>query len=201
MIRFVKLPPVVTVPLGIIGFMIAMWMLTGTSSESGIDDMLPAVLVRGFALGFLFLSITLISMLGVEPGHEVGAVGLFNMGRQVGGLLGIAFLQTYVEDETIRSRAILAAHVIPGREEVTARLSQMTKHLSMQGLDAVSASKASAVLLGKTVAAQASAVAYNSAFLSVALFFLIAAPTLVLSKVLIGKAIAKHQKARAAAAA
>ncbi len=194
LIRYVKLPPVVTVPLGIIGFMIAMWMLTGSTSESGISDMLPAILLRGFALGFLFLSITLISMLGVEAGHEVSAVGLFNMGRQVGGLFGIAFLQTLVEDETARSRAILASSVLPGRQEVNARLAQVARYLSTHGLDAASATKASAALLGKQVATQATAVAFNSAFLSVSLFFLIAAPVLVISKVLIGKAIARHYR-------
>lgn len=201
LIRFVKLPPVVTVPLGIIGFMIAMWMLTGSTSESGISDMLPAILVRGFALGFLFLSITLISMLGIAKGHETAAVGLFNMGRQVGGLFGIAFLQTLVEDETARSRAILAASVIPGRQEVTSRLAQTTHYLSTHGLDALSAGKASAALLGKQVAVQATAVAFNSAFLSVSLFFLIAAPTLIISKVLIGKAIARYYRIHGAAQA
>jgi len=49
--------PIVTVPFGIVMIMIAMWLLSGSAGDSGMDDMLNAVLLRGLSLGFLFLSI------------------------------------------------------------------------------------------------------------------------------------------------
>src|SRR3546814_15342506 len=55
------LPPVATVPFGVLSIMVAMWMLSGSNGESGAADMMPAILLRGFGLGFLFLSITLIA--------------------------------------------------------------------------------------------------------------------------------------------
>src|SRR3546814_11287576 len=55
------LPPVATVPFGVLSIMVAMWMLSGSNGESGAADMRPAILLRGFGLGFLFLSITLIA--------------------------------------------------------------------------------------------------------------------------------------------
>src|SRR5438445_12153363 len=48
-----------TAPFGILLIMVAMWMLSGSTSESGTDDMMAAILLRGLGLGFLFLSITL----------------------------------------------------------------------------------------------------------------------------------------------
>src|SRR5690606_16139806 len=54
LVRRLRLPPITTVPFGVLGFIIAMWMLSGSNGESGIPDLLPAVLLRGLALGFLF---------------------------------------------------------------------------------------------------------------------------------------------------
>lgn len=42
-----RIPPVATVPLGIVTIMVAMWMLSGSTSESGARDMMAAVLLRG----------------------------------------------------------------------------------------------------------------------------------------------------------
>lgn len=56
-----RVAPFATVPFGILMIMAAMWMLSGSTSDSGADDMMAAILLRGFGLGFLFLSITLIA--------------------------------------------------------------------------------------------------------------------------------------------
>ena len=40
-------PPIVTVPFGILTIMAAMWMLSGSTSESGAPDMMAAILLRG----------------------------------------------------------------------------------------------------------------------------------------------------------
>jgi DHA2 family multidrug resistance protein len=183
--------PALTIPLGILGLMLSMWMLSGSTSESGVPDMLAGVLVRGGALGFLFLSITVITMLGLKGPTVVVGVALFNVGRQTGGLLGISFLQTFVEDQTAQNRAVLAAYITPGRPEVIDRLSGVARYLSTHGLE-YGASKASALLIGKSVAVQSTTIAFNSAFFSVALFFLVAAPLLITSKIIIGKVIAKR---------
>lgn len=183
--------PALTIPFGILGLMLSMWILSGSTSESGIPDMLPGILVRGCALGFLFLSITLITMLGLKAHAIVVGVALFNIGRQTGGLLGISFLQTFVENQTALNRAVLAAYITPGRPEVIARLSGVARHLSTHGLEQ-GADKASALLIGKAVALQSTTIAFNSAFFAITLFFLVAAPILIVSKVVIGKVIARR---------
>ncbi len=192
LIQRLGMTPVATVPFGVMGLMCAMWMLSGSSGGSGIPDMLPAILLRGAALGFLFLSITLVTMLGLTKAHLVYGVGLFNAGRQIGGLIGIAFLQTFIENETAQNRAVLAAHIIPGRPEVIQRLAMMSRYFATHGMELGAAAKASGALLGKQVMMQASVIAFNSAFFSLTLFFLGAAPFLILSKVIIGKLIARR---------
>lgn len=201
LIRRLGMPPVATVPFGVLGLMCAMWMLSGSSSGSGIPDMLPAILVRGGALGFLFLSITLITMLNLGKAQLVYGVGLFNAGRQIGGLIGIAFLQTFIEDEVAQNRAVLAAHITPGNMEVIERIALTSRRLAAHGMEFSAATKASGAMIGKQLMLQASTIAFNTAFFSVVLFFLGAAPCLIISKIIIGKLIARNKRAAEAATA
>ncbi len=67
-------------------------MLSGSTSESGTDDMMAAILLRGLGLGFLFLSITLIAFSDLNSRNLACEIGLFNTGRQLGGLMGVAGL-------------------------------------------------------------------------------------------------------------
>jgi DHA2 family multidrug resistance protein len=157
--------------------------------------MLPAILVRGAALGFLFLSITLITMLSLGRTELVYGVALFNTGRQIGGLIGIAFLQTFIEDQTAQNRAVLAAHITPGNMEVMERIALTSRRLAAHGMEMGAATRASAALIGKQLMVQASTIAFNTAFFSVFLFFLGAAPCLILSKIVIGKLIARRKLA------
>ena len=92
--QFRRVPPIATVPFGILMIMTAMWMLSGTTSESGADDMMAAILLRGFGLGFLFLSITLTAFSKLNSDQLASGIALFNAGRQLGGLIGVAVIET-----------------------------------------------------------------------------------------------------------
>jgi MFS transporter, DHA2 family, multidrug resistance protein len=61
--------------------------------------MMPAILLRGLGLGFLFLSITLIAFSDLNDRNLASGIGLFNAGRQLGGLMGVAGLQTIIDHD------------------------------------------------------------------------------------------------------
>jgi DHA2 family multidrug resistance protein len=186
------LPPVATVPLGILMIMAAMWMLSGSTRDSGADDMMPAVLLRGFGLGFLFLSITLIAFTALNARNLASGIALFNTGRQLGGLIGVAGLQTLIEHQAANHAAVLGANLSAGVPAVAERLSATTAMLVARGMDSAAAGKGALSLLGRTVAGQSTVLAFDTAFAAVALLFVAAAPVLVCTKIL----LAKHAKAR-----
>src|SRR5207244_3608132 len=76
-----RVPPVATVPFGILLIMISMWMLSGSTGESGAADMMAAILLRGLGLGFLFLSITLIAFGNLNERNRASGIGLFDTSR------------------------------------------------------------------------------------------------------------------------
>jgi DHA2 family multidrug resistance protein len=176
-------PPIATVPFGIAMIMAAMWMLSGSTSESGADDMMRAILLRGMGLGFLFLSITLIAFNDLSPRNLAAGIGLFNTGRQFGGLLGVAALQTMINHHVASNGAVLGTYIVAGNSTVTGWLQTTASMLSSRGLDAVEAGHAAMGLLGRTVTRQSNVMAFDTAFIAIALLFVVAAPAMIAVKV------------------
>lgn len=191
--------PIVTVPFGILMIMASMWMLSGSTSESGAHDMMAAILLRGLGLGFLFLSITLIAFCDLDDRNRASGIGLFNAGRQFGGLIGVAGLQTLIDHGVTRNIAVIGASVTAGAPSVSERLATTTAVLVARGMDSVAAGRAAMVMLGRAVTGQSTVIAFDTAFIAVALLFVVAAPLLVTVKVAIARN-AKTHAARLAAA-
>jgi DHA2 family multidrug resistance protein len=193
-IKVRHVPPVATVPFGILMIMGAMWMLSGSSSESGTDDMMAAILLRGLGLGFLFLSITLIAFSHLNSRNLASGIGLFNTGRQLGGLMGVAGLQTLIDHHVVSNGVVLGANVTPGGHAVIERLMSTTAMLAGKGMDQVAAGRAATSLLGKAVSGQATVIAFDTAFFAVALLFVFAAPILVGIKIGLSRYAKVHEQ-------
>ena len=183
-----KVPPIATVPFGILLIMVGMWMLSGSTSQSGSDDMMPAILLRGLGLGFLFLSIQLIAFCALPSQMLASGIGLFNVGRQLGGLMGVAALQTLIDHQIAGNQAVLSAHVTAGSPAVSERITTMTSVMVGKGMDAAEAGRSALMLLGRAVAGQSTVIAFNSAFAAIALLFVVAAPLLIAIKVILSRA-------------
>ena len=177
-----SVPPIATVPFGILMIMVAMWMLSGSTSESGAHDMMAAILLRGLGLGFLFLSITLIAFSNLGERNRAAGIGLFNTGRQLGGLIGVAGLQTLIEHNVAGNLTVLGANITAGVPAVSERLTTTAAMLATRGMDAM-ASRAATSLLDRVVIGQSTVIAFDTAFNAVALLFVFAAPVLVAIKI------------------
>ncbi len=191
LLRFTGLPPIATVPFGVVTFMTAMWMLSQSNGLSGAPDMSLAILLRGVGLGLLFLSLTLVALAGLPQATLVYGVALFNVGRLAGGQIGVASLQTLIDHQTAQNLSVLATNITNGRPAVTDRLVQIGNLLTAKGVETASTQKAAINLLGRQVATQATVISYDTAFLAIAMLFLAAAPVLIAYKIVLGR-FAKH---------
>lgn len=194
-----QIPPIATVPFGILLIMAAMWMLSRSSAESGADDMMPALLLRGLGLGFLFLSITLIAFSQLTAANLAFGIAIFNIGRQLGGLMGVAGLQTVIDHQVVHNQTALGAMLTAGSPAVGERLAATTTLLVGRGLDAGNAAKVAASMLGRTVGGQATVIAFDTAFSIVALLFVVAAPILIAFKVALARMAKQHESTNAEA--
>ncbi|MBO2622384.1 MFS transporter [Shewanella algae] len=174
--------PISTIPFGLLGFMLAMWLLANSGPQSGIADMLPAVLLRGFAMGCLFLSLTLIALSSLPKARITQGVALFNCSRQLGGLVAIAVLNRLLEVKTKASATALSAHVTSGSAPLAKQQLAAMGQLTAEGMEGIYAQQLTQVQLAGTLWHQAKIIAFNQGFTALVIMFLCALPLVVLFK-------------------
>lgn len=178
-----KAPPLIFVPIGIVCFMTAMCMLSGLTVESGMPDMATPLLLRGLGLGFLFVPLTMITLGGLRGVLLPHGVGLFNLGRQLGGLIGTAWLSTWIERQSALGSNILASNLSSGNPALAGRQEMAAALLEAQGYGTDEATAAAMMVIKKAVQAQVAVLSFNEAFLALALLFVAAVPVLISIKI------------------
>ena len=83
----------ILIAVGMVIFALGSWMLGGLNAQAGYDDILLPRGLQGFALGFLFVPLSTLTLSQIARADMSNATGLYSLVRQLGGSLGIAILQ------------------------------------------------------------------------------------------------------------
>ncbi|MGB7015470.1 MAG: DHA2 family efflux MFS transporter permease subunit, partial [Candidatus Cybelea sp.] len=140
-----------SIVFGTLLFAWSTWMLGGLSVQAGYWDVFWPRLIQGFALGFLFVPLTTISLGDVPVPEMAGATGVFTLLRQLGGSLGIAILTTMLTHQTAIAWNVLASGVTQSHGYSIGQLTQM-------------------------VSQQSAMIAYNYLFRATAIVFVLSTP-------------------------
>jgi MFS transporter, DHA2 family, multidrug resistance protein len=146
-----------SIVFGTLLFAWSTWMLGGLSVQAGYWDVFWPRLIQGFALGFLFVPLTTISLGDVPVPEMAGATGVFTLLRQLGGSLGIAILTTMLTHQTAIAWNVLASGVTQSHGYSIGQLTQM-------------------------VSQQSAMIAYNYLFRATAIVFVLSTPLIFLIK-------------------
>ena len=144
-----------SIVFGTLLFAWSTWLLGGLTVQAGYWDVFWPRVVQGFALGFLFVPLTTISLSDVPVPELANATGVFTLLRQLGGSLGIALLTTMLTHQTAVAWNVLASGVTQTHGYSTALLTQM-------------------------VAQQSAMIAYNYLFRWTAIVFVLSTPLIFL---------------------
>ena len=177
------LDPNLTVPFGLILFMLSMWLLSHANAQSGAADLGTALLLRGTALGFLFLSLILISLLTMKLDLVTTGVAMFDTSRQIGGLIGVAALSTYIEHRADVSLSVFRTHLTQESLPLQSFLSSATAGLAARGLDGATSARAASGTLARLAGSQSMAIAFDAAFFALLLLFFAAIPLAITLKI------------------
>jgi len=120
-----------SIVFGILLFAWSTWLLGGLNIEAGYWDVFWPRLIQGFALGFLFVPLTTISLGDVPIQAMAGATGVLTLLRQLGGSLGIAILTTLLTHESAVAWNVLASGVTQTHGYSVNMLTQMVGTQSM----------------------------------------------------------------------
>jgi len=101
----------VLILIGLIGVEATLLSLTTFTTQSGRDDVLRSLYLRGFAMAFLFVPINS-SILSQFKGVSLGQVsGLLNLFRQIGGGIGIALVGTLLSMQSQQNYVDISSKV------------------------------------------------------------------------------------------
>ena len=170
----------VMIATGLALFTWSMVDLGGIPSIGGGSNIAPALLIRGFGLGLLFVPINLAAFTSLKGAEIAQASGLLNLCRQLGGSFGIAVLGTYVTNTAATARASLVANTFAGNRAWEDRLLGLQHNFMAQGFGLERAKASAYSVIERQIQVQSLTLAYNSSFLVVGAAALAASPLILL---------------------
>jgi DHA2 family multidrug resistance protein len=118
----------------------------------------------------------------VAPQDAAAASGISNMMRNLGGAIGTAMLATIVTKREQFHSNIIGQSVDLNREEVRARIAQLTDYFMAHGMpDPTGARHQAIIALGNAVKRQALVLGYSDTFAIIAIVLVLAAVAILLT--------------------
>ncbi len=168
---------------GLLMFAGSTWAMSYFTQDAGYWDIFWPRAIQGFALGFLFVPLSVVTISALRRDQIANATGIGTLLRQLGGSLGIAFLTTYLQSDVQRVHAMLADQINAGRGVVQQTIASLQAQFLAQGMSALAAQKMALVQIAQLVQRDAMVIAYNDLFRLSAILFVITLPCVLLLRI------------------
>ncbi|WP_254063296.1 DHA2 family efflux MFS transporter permease subunit [Rhodanobacter sp. L36] len=159
---------------GLLLFAASLWMFSAMTPEWGFAALFWPQALRGFAIMLCIVPSVTMALSGFAMAELRYASGLFNLMRNLGGAIGIAVVNTWLQDQSrIHAERIGETLGESGRHapDVVAQLTQLIGHSTT---DAVHALLMAQGELARVVAREATTLAFNDVFRLMAWMFVAA---------------------------
>jgi DHA2 family multidrug resistance protein len=152
---------------------ISTWVLSDINLQISIGSIAWPQVASGFALGFVFVPLTVLAT-GTLSNEQIGnATGIYNLMRNVGGSFGIAAVTTMLARGAQSHQAAMVSHLTPYDPVFQQRLAEMmTRMPAMQAYSAIY----------QVLVRQATLLAYIDNFRLLAFMCLLCTPAALLFK-------------------
>jgi len=163
-----KLDPRAMMAMGFVSFGLGTWLMSGITHDWDFRELFIPQILRGFGLMMAMVPINNIALGTLSPQKMKGASGLYNLTRNLGGAVGLAVINTMINDRTALHYDRLAERVRWGSQIAEDRIDQTAASLSANGLDGASAAIDQMVSMVKR---EASVMAFSDVFLALTVLF------------------------------
>ncbi len=167
-----KADPRIMLVAGFSLFAFSLGLSTYVTSEWAGGEFFWPQIVRGLALLLCIVPATNMALGALPPTQLKMASALFNTMRNLGGAIGIACINTWLNDRTNLHWHRLAEHLTTANPQAQSWLANVTAHLTSSGADPGLVSHQALALLAQTVRKEAVTMAFADVFHLMALLFL-----------------------------
>jgi DHA2 family multidrug resistance protein len=158
------------------------WGYKILTPDTGADAFFWMLILRGIAMGMLFIPITTLS-LSTLKGQQIGQGASFTgMMRQLGGSFGVATIATFLSRQNMVHRNDLVENLDVNNFNVQQRVTGMQHAFMAKGIPSDIALKDAYKALDFNVTKQAAVLSYMDVFLYLGIMFLICVPFMLLVK-------------------
>jgi DHA2 family multidrug resistance protein len=175
-----RVSPRFMVLLGLMGTVGTMLMFHHLTLDSGPEQILLPMILRGLCMGLLFLPLILITLSGLKGLEIAQGTAFFNLSRQMGGSIGIAYLSTFLLNRTSFHYDRLREGLTVYNPITTLWLHRVMGGFMAHGSPAVVAKQQALGALAGSVFTQASILSYDDIFGLMAVLLVLAMPLLLL---------------------
>ncbi|HEX9469203.1 MAG TPA: DHA2 family efflux MFS transporter permease subunit [Bradyrhizobium sp.] len=178
---------------GLLIFAYSCFMNTEMSLDYAGDQLWIPNIVRAIGQAMVLTPLTSVTTGGIAPQDAAAASGISNMLRNLGGAIGTAVLATIITKREQFHSNIIGQSVTLGREEVRARISQMTEFFMAHGVPDPAAARQQAIIaLGKAVKQQALVMGFSDTFAVIGVVLVLAAIAVAFTRKVKGSAAGAH---------
>jgi DHA2 family multidrug resistance protein len=167
---------------GVVLFVPTLWLMSHWTLQSGQWDLFWPQIMRGIAMGFLFVPLSISALRALPPTDMLQGAGLFNLFRQTGGSIGIAVLATLIDHRSTLHHAYLSESVSAFSPATQQRLATLSEGFVSRGMDPTRALDAARHALDGAVSAQSAVLAFQDCYLVILVLFLLLSPLIPLMK-------------------
>jgi DHA2 family multidrug resistance protein len=158
------------------------WMLGNISLEIGMKSVIVPNIFNGFAMGFIFVPLTTVTLSGLRKQEMGNATGIYNLMRNVGGSIGIATVMAMLVRGVQIHQTYLAANAGTGNPLAGSMARGLQGHLFVQGVDPFTAGQKALGALYRSLQQQSALLAYADNFRLIATLAFACIPLLLLLK-------------------
>jgi DHA2 family multidrug resistance protein len=161
---------------------IALWNMSTLDTQMSFDNAAYARMIQSVGLPFLFVPITAVSYVGLNPRDNNQASALMNVSRNLGGTFGISFVQTMLVRRAQAHQAQYVEGLNPLNPSYAHGMQRITHALMGRGLSQAEATKAGAAELYRMLEQQANMLSYVDVFHVLMLIVFAALPLVFLMR-------------------
>jgi DHA2 family multidrug resistance protein len=152
---------------GLVIFALGSWQMTGITKDYDFYELLIPQILRGIGMMFAMVPTNTIALGTLPPERVKNASGLFNLTRNLGGAVGLAVINSVLNERTDLHIARLQERVHWGNATATETLNMFTQRMQGMGDAALMAMKQ----LSQIVHRQAVVMGYGDAFFMLTVFY------------------------------
>jgi len=154
------------------------WMLGNISLQIGMSSVVVPNILNGFAMGFIFVPLTTMTLSRLRKQEMGNATGIYNLMRNIGGSVGIATVTTMLVRGSQIHQSTLAADA--GSPLASGLARGLQARLFSQGADMVTAHQKALGMIYRSVQQQSALMAYADNFRLIAILAFACIPLLLL---------------------